>query len=105
MLNRGANEVTEKDNRSRVPLCRTWGWLPTEAGWAEGTGLTANSAGSSRKPVPRLRERAAPPRTPREKGSDHREDHGNIKNRLKPSDIPLFPIWVYFLICLSQHVL
>ena len=95
---------TEKDNRSRAPLC--WGAVAAgEAGWAEGTSLTANRAGSSRSPVPRLRERKPPPRTPRGKGSDHREDHSNIKNIFKPSEIPLPPIFVYFLICLSQRVL
>ena len=61
-----------------------------EAGWAEVTSLTVNRAGSSRRPVPRLRERAPPqPRTPRRKGSDHRADHRNIKNILKPPETPL----------------
>ena len=90
MLNRGADEATKKDNRSRAPLCRGGAVGAAEAGWAEVTSLTVNRAGSSRRPVPRLRERAPPqPRTPRRKGSDHRADHRNIKNILKPPEIPL----------------
>lgn len=86
MLNRGADEATKKDNRSRAPLCRVGAVAAAEAGWAEVTSLTVNRAGSSR----RLSERAPPqPRAPRRKGSDHRADHRNFKNILKPTEIPL----------------
>ena len=99
MLNRGADEATEKDNRSRASLCRVGAVAAAEAGWAEVTSLTVNRAGSSRRPVPRLSERAPPqPRAPRRKGSDHRADHRNFKNILKPTEIP-------YMIPLSQHVL
>lgn len=79
MLNRGADEAgSRKTTGQGDPSAWGGGVGAAEAGWAEGTISTANRAGSSRRHVPRLRERAPPPppphQTPREKGSDHKED-------------------------------
>lgn len=57
------------------------------------------------KSCPQAQGKNTPTQDPKTEGLRPQGDHSNVKNIFKPSEIPLPPIFVYFLICLSQRVL
>lgn len=94
---------TEKDNRSRTPLC--WGGGCRRGRLGGRYQPYCQQSRIFQKSCPQAQGKNTPTQDPKTEGLRPQGDHSNVRSIFKPREIPLPPIFVYFLICLSQRVL